>query len=255
MSDGGPGPSAPGTASAGRQRISHEPAFVLHTHPWKETSLVIDLLTRHHGRIAGVAKGARRPHSALRPVLLPFQPLLATWSGRSELRLLHSVEWRGGTPQLGGVALMCGFYLNELLLAALAREDSHEALFDAYAQAITRLATSSAHATVLRIFERALLAELGYGLQLDVDADAGTPLLDDARYRYLPDRGPRRVAPHDQGDALSVRGKTLLDMGHDDYTDPVTASESKRLMRSLLGAYLGHAELHTRQLLKDLQQL
>lgn len=253
MSDGGAATGS--TAAPSRQRVLNESAFVLHTHPWKETSLVLDLFTRGHGRIAAVAKGARRPHSQLRALLLPFQPVLATWSGRSELRIIHSVEWRGGIPQLGGVALMCGFYLNELLRAALAREDPHEAVFDAYASAIARLAATSAHSTVLRVFERALLSELGYALQFDVDSDTGEALIPEARYRYLPEKGPQRLAVDQDAEAFAVRGKTLLDMGRDDYGDPVTAAEGKRLMRSLLGVYLGHAELHTRQLLKDLQQL
>ncbi len=253
MSDGG---SAPGTVGVGgRQRVQNEASFVLHTLPWKETSLVLDLFTRTHGRISAVAKGARRPHSQLRALLLPFQPVLATWSGRSELRVIHSVEWRGGIPQLSGVALMCGFYLNELLRAALAREDPHERLFDAYARAVGQLAGAQSHSTVLRVFERALLSELGYALQFETDADTGEALMAEARYRYLPDRGPQRLVDDQEAEAFAVRGKTLLDMGRDDYGDPVTAAESKRLMRSLLGAYLGHAELHTRQLLKDLQQL
>jgi len=253
MSDGGT--ELPTVTAGGRQRVQNEASFVLHTHPWKETSLVLDLFTRTHGRISAVAKGARRPHSPLRALLMPFQPVLATWSGRSELRLIHSVEWRGGIPQLGGIALMCGFYLNELLRAALAREDPHEALFDAYASAVGRLAVSDSPSTVLRIFERSLLTELGYALQFEAEADTGEALLAEARYRYLPDRGPQRLVDDQNAEAFAVRGKTLLDMGRDDYGDPVTAAESKRLMRSLLGAYLGHAELHTRQLLKDLQQL
>lgn len=252
MSDGG---RVPARAAAPRQRIANEPAYVLHTRPWKETSLVLELLTRHHGRVAGVAKGARRPHSPLRPLLLPFQPVLVTWSGKSELRLIQAVEWRGGMGQLGGVALMCGFYLNELLLAALAREDPHEGLFDAYARALERLAATTVHSHVLRVFERALLAELGYGLQLAHEADSGRSLLPDARYRYLPDQGPSRLAAHEADDGACVLGKTLLDMARDDYSDPVTAAESKRLMRRLLGTYLGQHELHTRQLLKDLQQI
>jgi DNA repair protein RecO (recombination protein O) len=251
MSDGG----SVGAATSGRQRVQNESAFVLHTHPWKETSLVLDLFTRSQGRIAAVAKGARRPHSQLRALLLPFQPVLVSWTGRSELRVIQAVEWRGGIPQLGGVALMCGFYLNELLRAALAREDAHEALFDAYANAVGRLAVSMSHSTVLRVFERALLSELGYALQFDAEVDTGQALIAEARYRYLPEKGPQLLGADQDAEAFAVRGKTLIDMGRDDYSDPITAAEGKRLMRSLLGTYLGHAELHTRQLLKDLQQL
>ncbi|MCW5626173.1 MAG: DNA repair protein RecO, partial [Burkholderiales bacterium] len=152
-----------------RRRELNRPAFVLHGYPWKETSLLVELFTRTHGRLAVVAKGARRPHSQLRGLLMAFQPLLVTWSGRGEVKLLHGAEWQGGVPQLAGVALLCGFYLNELLVKALIREDAHEELFDAYDEAIRALGSGDGGpGDVLRRFEKRLLAELGYGLVLQV---------------------------------------------------------------------------------------
>lgn len=244
-------PASPPPAVGAQQRVANERAFVLHTRPWKETSLILELLTRRHGRIAAVAKGARRPHSQLRSLLLPFQPVLVTWSGKSEVRLVHSVEWVGGIPQLGGIALLCGFYLNELLVAALARDDAHEHLFDAYFNALRELAGSSFQTGILRQFELTLLAELGYGLLLHAEADGVTPLLDDGRYRYLPERGPVRAMPDESGEAVVVTGKTLRDMASGDYDDPITAAESKRLMRALIAHHLGNPPLHSRQLLID----
>jgi DNA repair protein RecO (recombination protein O) len=254
-------PRGAATARAGghedRRRESNRPAFVLHSYPWKETSLVIELFTRTHGRIPAVAKGARRPHSSLRGLLMAFQPVLVTWSGKGELRILHSAEWRGGVPQLTGVALLCGFYLNELLVKVLARDDPHERLFDAYADAIRDLAGATAPAAILRRFEKQLLTELGYALELAIDADTRAPLAAERRYRYAPELGPVEAPAGSMvsDDAETVRGHTLLDMARDDYSDPVTAAESKRLMRALIHHHFGRLELHTRQLVKDLQQL
>ena len=117
-------------AVSSNARQDNQPVFVLHTYPFKETSLVVELFTREFGRISAVAKGARRPRSAMRGMLQSFQPLLGAWSGKLELKTLHSLEWYAGLLMLQGEALMCGFYLNELLLRLLPREDSHEALFD-----------------------------------------------------------------------------------------------------------------------------
>ena len=238
-------------ALAGNQRILNEPAFVLHGRPWKETSLVLELFTRGHGRIAAVAKGARRPHSQLRPLLLPFQPVLVTWSGRSEVRLVHSVEWQGGIPQLGGKSLLCAFYLNELLMAALVRDDPHDTLFDAYHAVMRDLAGAPVLSAVLRRFEILLLSELGYGLQLEVDVVTGEPVEADALYRYVPDRGAARVAETDEPDMWTVRGRTLLDMAAGRFGDPQTGAESKRLMRGLISHHLGNPELRSRQLILE----
>jgi DNA repair protein RecO (recombination protein O) len=117
-------------------RRDSDPAFVLHAYPYRETSLVVEMFCQHKGRVGLVARGARRPRSALRGVLLAFQPLEVSWAGKSELKTLHSAEWRGGIAQLRGKPLICGFYLNELLLKLLAREDPHEALFHHYSEAV-----------------------------------------------------------------------------------------------------------------------
>lgn len=109
---------------------------MLHSIPYKETSLILDVFTRSHGRMALIAKGAKRPHSVLRPVLQRFQPLVVSWSGKSELRTMTKAEWLGGVPPLVGDALLCGFYLNELLVKFIAREDSYEELYDEYAKTI-----------------------------------------------------------------------------------------------------------------------
>jgi DNA repair protein RecO (recombination protein O) len=226
--------------SANKNRIEEQSAFILHSYPFRETSLLLEVFSRNHGRLAMVARGARRPRSALRGVLMNFQPLRLSWFGKGEVRTLHAAEWQGGQPQLQGTALLCGFYLNELLLNLTARDDPHESLFDYYQYTLQRLAHENDHAGTLRNFEKHLLQELGYALLLDQEAGGGRPVEPDGRYRYVIERGV-------------LAGKTLLDMTADDYTDPVSAQQAKQLMRTLLNHYLGGRVLHTRELIKDLQ--
>ncbi|MDH4233512.1 MAG: DNA repair protein RecO [Gallionella sp.] len=237
-----------------KHKIGDEPAFVLHSYPFSETSLILDVFSRQHGRLPIMARGARRPRSSLRGVLMNFQPLLLSWFGKGEVRTLHSAEWQGGQPYLQGTALMCGFYLNELLVNLLARDDPHEQLFDYYRATLHRLAHETDHAATLRCFEKHLMQELGYALALEREAGGGRAIQPEVCYRYAVERG----AVLDDGDmqtGLPVLGKTLLDMAADDYADPVTALQSKQLMRMLLNYYLGGKGLHTRELIKDLQKL
>ena len=234
-------------------RQDQQPVYVLHTYPFKETSLVVELFTQQFGRLAAVAKGARRPRAAMRGMLQSFQPLEATWSGRAELRTLHGVEWRGGLHMLRGEALMCGFYLNELMLRLLPREDPHSALFTHYEAALQQLADTAPQSVILRQFERRLLEELGYAIPLQHEADSQIPIAPEVNYTYIVEHGAVRQGGAQSG--VQLRGKTLLDMAQDDYTDPVTQAQSKQLMRLLVSHYLGEKPLYTRQLLMDLQKL
>lgn len=238
-----------------RQTVSrqdNQPVYVLHTYPFKETSLVVELFSRDFGRVATVAKGARRPRSAMRGMLQSFQPLLGTWSGKLELKTLHTLEWYSGLLLLQGEALMCGFYLNELLLRLLPREDAHETLFEHYAQTLHTLATSKDFATTLRRFELKMLQEMGYAVPLELDAE-DTSLDAERDYYYIAEHGASRHLSQQNGVQLS--GKTLLDMARDDYSDVQTQTQSKQLMRTLIAHYLGDKPLHTRQLLLDLQEI
>jgi len=244
-------------ASTKSSRHKEQPGYVLHSYPYQETSLIVEVFTREFGRVGMVAKGAKRPHSPLRSVLMPFHALTLDWSGRSDLKTLRTAEWRGAFRLLSGRALICGFYLNELLLKLLHRDDPHDALFGAYEQTLQALLNGADHALVLRCFEKRLLSELGYALILDCDADAQQPLQAQRRYQYIIDRGPVAVAaqPHEYGSGLELLGQTLIDMNHDNYASPVTQQQSKSLMRLLIGHYLGNQTLHSRQLLIDLQDL
>ena len=238
--------------SAPLSRQDQQPVFVLHTYPFKETSLLVEMFSRDFGRIAAVAKGARRPRSAMRGMLQSFQPLLGTWSGKSELRNLHGMEWGEGLLLLQGDALMCGFYLNELLLRLLPREDPHSVLFGFYAQTLRELANGSEAVPILRCFELRLLQELGYALPLALDAE-GAAIEPERDYCYVAEQGAQPGAGRESG--VQLRGKTLLDMQLGDYGDPRTRQQSKQLMRTLLAHYLSDQPLYTRQLLMDLQEL
>ncbi|KHA79976.1 DNA recombination protein RecO [Janthinobacterium lividum] len=234
-------------------RITGQPAFVLHSYPHKETSLIVDVFTREYGRIALVAKGAKRPHSQLRGVLQTFQPLQAGWTGKSELRILTGAEWVGGMLPLEKTALLCGFYLNELLVKLLARDDPHPVLFDHYVATLNQLAHNEPPPIVLRKFERALLKETG--VAADLTRCTGTRQVVEAGQVYVvdPERGPRPARAADAWPRIT--GKTLLDMEREDYLDVATQAQSKLLMRFLLAHQLGGATLNTRQILIDLMQL
>jgi DNA repair protein RecO (recombination protein O) len=246
-------PRAPRGASVD-SRIAEQPAFVLHSYPYRETSLVIDVLSRDHGRVALVAKGAKRPHSALRGVLQTFQPLALSWTGKGEVRTLTGAEWVGGMLPLTGDALLCGFYVNELLVKFLAREDSHPELFRHYVVTLTRLAHDEPPVQVLRSFERVLLRETGYALALNRTVNRKT-VVAEGRYVFDPERGVREASDEWPAQWPVLSGQTLLDMEEDDYHRPQTVAQSKALMRFLLNTYLGGTPLATRQILIDLQNL
>jgi DNA repair protein RecO (recombination protein O) len=241
-------------APASDYRIAEQPAFVLHSYPYRETSLILDVLSRDHGRLALIAKGAKRPHSALRGVLQTFQPLSLAWTGKSEMRTLTGAEWVGGMLPLAGDALLCGFYVNELLVKFCAREDPHPQLFHHYVVTLTRLAHDEPPVQVLRSFERVLLRETGYAMSLDRTA-ARKPVLATGRYVFDPERGVREASDDLPAPWPVVSGQTLLDMEQDDYHRAQTVAQSKTLMRFLLNTYLGGTPLATRQILIDLQNL
>jgi DNA repair protein RecO (recombination protein O) len=241
--------------SAKPPREEGQPAFVLHSYPFRETSLVVELFTRNHGRVGVVARGARRPRSALRGVLLAFQPLLVSWTGKSELHTLVAAEWEGTYAPLRGEALMCGFYLNELMLRLLLRDDAHENLYAAYRNALAALAATADHAAVLRRFELILLGELGYAVLLDREADTGAPIAAEQRYVYVIERGPLPASDRAARNGVELAGQTLLDMRSGNFANSATQQQCKVLMRVLINHYLGNQVLHTRQLLRDLHEL
>ncbi len=264
-----------------RQRVDAQPAYVLCRYPYSETSLIVEVFARDFGRMALLARGARRPRSELRGLLLEFQPLELGWSGKGEVKTLMKAEWQGGLPPPAGRALFCAYYLNELLLKLLPREDAHEGLFAVYADTLERFSAGVSEAD-LRRFEHALLAELGYGLTLTRDV-AGEAIDGDAWYAYQIERGPSRLPSHlpgrergretiavrgdpssgiqAEGQGVSppaapvVRGRTLLDLDAERFSDPYSLAEAKQLMRALLNHYLDGRALQTRRIFMELNLL
>ena len=235
-----------------RNKVDGQPAFVLHSYPFRETSLIVEVFSRDYGRVALLARGARRPRSALRGLLLAFQPLELAWAGKGEVQTLMKAEWQGGQPLLTGKALFCGYYLNELLMHLLPREDAHERLFSVYAETLQRF-SGELKESDLRRFERSLLQELGYGLTLENDAK-GVAIDPAGYYAYEIEHGPVKLE-RPGASALSVGGKTLLDLFRDDFSDPRSQIEAKQLMRALIAYYTGGKSLETRKIFMGLQEL
>ncbi|HVF64472.1 MAG TPA: DNA repair protein RecO [Casimicrobiaceae bacterium] len=238
-------------------RHDNEPAYVLHSYPYKETSLIVEAFVRAFGRVGLVAKGAKRPRSESRGLLQAFQPIALSWAGSSELKTLINVEWRGGVPPPVGRALLSAFYLNELVLKLLPREDAHASLWDAYEAALASLAvesTAPAQAAVLRRFEVRLLAELGYALPLTHEP-GGAAIESSARYHYAFDHGPKRYAAEPGVRWPVVRGSTLLALANAHYPDGETAAEARGLMRDVLDHYLESRRIESRRIATDLQTL
>ncbi len=167
-------------------RVTHSFAYMLHSVPWRETSLLIQVFSRDHGIVALVAKGAKRPYSSLRTILAGFQPLLLSWSGAGEVKTLTRADNAGLRP-LSGRALMSAWYMNELLLHLLPREDPHPTLFEAYDDALIQLAAGAGAASALRRFEWVLLHETGYGLDME-PPDFDDPALEPQLRRSLRER-------------------------------------------------------------------
>lgn len=244
------------------KRIADEPAFVLHRYDWSESSLILEVFTRHHGRIALIAKGAKRPSSSFRPVLLPLQRLHLAFGGDAEIRTLKSAEWQGGHVMPTGEALLSGYYLNELLLTLLARDDPHPVLFDVYANVVAVLA--SAHDEVLeaalRSYELLLLREVGLLPQLDVQTLTLAPLAPQQSYTLVPEGG-LRLAHGDDRAFLSGAQWTGLHQALAEgsrFTDTLRAcaplsTALKPLLRALLHYHCGVRTLRTRQMMVDIQ--
>lgn len=231
-------------------RLSNQPAYVLHSRPWRETSLLLEVFSRDHGRVGLLARGVRGPRARLpRTALEPFQLLQVYWSGQGELPNLRAVEPIGPPRRLSDDALLCGLYVNELLVRLTARHDPHPHLFDRYAGLLTELAEPGPLAWNLRRFERDLLSELGYALQLDREAESGEPLIYDADYVYLPEQGPLRASAQHRG--ARIRGAALLALHADVMPSSSDLAALRRMLRAVIGAHVGEQGLRAWQVLGE----
>ncbi len=246
------------------QRISNEPAYVLHRYDWSESSLILDVFTRHYGRVALVARGAKKPSSSFRPILLPMQPLHVAFGGDAEIRNLKSAEWQGGHVMPTGDALLSGYYLNELLMRLLARDDPHPLLFDAYAATVQLLASQNPDTLqlALRAFELRLLRDIGLLPQLDVETATLAAVLPQQHYVLVAEAGLRLAHADDRVSLLGEQWQALqASLGEkslfaDTLRACVPAANALKLqLRSLLHYHCGVRVLKTRQMMMDLQAL
>jgi DNA repair protein RecO (recombination protein O) len=222
-------------------RIEQQPAYVLHSRPYRETSLLLECLTREHGRLGVVARGVRGERARLkRAQLEPFQPLALALLMRGELATLTALETVGTPLRLSGDAGLSGLYLNELVVRLTERQDPYPLVYDAYARTLGRMASGESLAWSLRRFERDLLEAIGYGLQLQFDADSGEPLMPDAYYRYAVERGALRCAA---GSARALRGSDLLALDQDRMPDNEGLKSLRDLVREVIRFHLGGGEL------------
>ena len=246
------------------QRIAHEPAYVLHRYDWSESSLILDVFTRHYGRIALVARGAKKPSSSFRPILLPMQMLHVAFGGDAEIRNLKSAEWQGGHVMPTGDALLSGYYLNELLMRLLARDDPHPGLFDAYAATVQLLAQQNSETMplALRAFELCLLRDIGLLPALDTETANLAPLQAHTAYVLLPEAGLRQAHDDDRHSLPGAHWLTLQASLVDGapFTQTVHACIDslpalRGQLRTLLHYHCGVKVLKTRQMMLDLQLL
>ncbi len=195
-------------------RVSTEPAYLIHTRVYRETSLIVEAFSLEHGKVSLIAKGVRKKNSPTAGLLQPFKELSLSWQGRSELQTLTSVEAIGDRDSMRGKAVFCGFYLNELLTFLLTKYDPHPALYHHYKEALAALTETDSYEAILRYFELKLLEEIGYGLNLECECKTGAPLLSEQQYLYDVEEGATLFNEAAHSDA--IQGQTLIDLQRQD---------------------------------------
>ncbi len=231
------------------RRIQLERAYLLHHYAWRDSSRILELVTRSHGRVSVFARAARRGGSSLPAALQPFGELLVSWTARGDAGQLTGVEPVRTPALLAGDRLMSAFYANELLIKLLPRHDPHPALFDAYVALLEALRDPGANpARALRLFEKRLLDELGWGLSLEVDAASGQPVDASRSYRYRIDGGPEVLDGVAEG-TLVFSGASLLSLAREELDDPGSLADARRLLKAALEQCLDGRPLRTREVL------
>ncbi len=252
---------------SGYQRVHSQPAYILHTQAYQNTSLIIDAFTANFGRLRFVAKGAKRLKSPFAGKLQVFTPLLLSWSGKGDLYTLTDADFttssqllylHGQQPLRGSVLLSC-YYLNEILLRFLTLEDPHPELFYYYVDALENLSMKKNIESVLRVFEKRLLQETGYSLVLNCDINTGEPIDALKMYHYILNEGPHSIAYESElsercnpeYDGIQVLGKTLLELERGSFSNRQTLKQAKQLMRAVIALHLGDKPLKTRALFQS----
>lgn len=236
------------------KRVYNEPAWILHHRPFRDTSQILDILSRDHGRLAVVAKGSRGAKSKLRGILRPFLPLQVSWVIRSDLGTLTGAEMNGAPLSLTGDALISGYYVNELILKLTQRHDPLPDIFSIYGKTIERMVGSGNVAPSLRQFEMELLRMLGYGLNLDHDTETLKPLRAEQRYEYLAEEGPVPVDGDKHDRPLVFTGAELAAISEQQFTDRNVLRNATSLLKHVIAYHLGGKELQSRKVLKEMMR-
>ena len=234
------------------KRVHQQDAWILHHRPFRDSSQILDVLTRDHGRIAVVARGSRGARSKLTGVLRPFMPLRVSWVAKTDLGTLTGAEAAGAPTALSGDALLSAFYVNELLLNFLLRHDPQPEIFELYGAVLESLGSTGSVAASLRSFELELLGLLGYAVNLDQEAASHEDLDPERHYDYRIEQGP---VPVERSDGpLVFRGATLRAIAAQDFDDAEVLRAAGRLLRQVVAHHLGGRELQSRKVLLELHR-
>ena len=233
------------------RRVALAPGYLLHHRPWRDTSRILEVLTREHGRLTLFARGVRGPNAKLAPVLQPFQLLLLSWSGRGEAPQLTAAERAAAAGPLPQDRLLAAFYLNELLLKLTTPHDALPELFDHYHGTLEQLRGGTPLEPALRLFEKRLLEVLGYGLDLSTEARSGLPLEPGAYYDFHPGVG---LLPARGAAASALRGHSLLSLARESLREECELEDARRVLQAALGACLEGRPLTTRQVARAMKR-
>jgi DNA repair protein RecO (recombination protein O) len=231
------------------RRVELTPGYILHHRPWRDTSRILEVLSRDHGRLTLFARAVRGPAARLAPVLQPFSALLLSWSGRGEAAQLTHAERADGRAPLPPASVMAAFYLNELLLRLTTRHDPQPVLFDQYHAALGSLRAGPPLEPALRLFEKRLLELSGYGLELATEAQGGTPLEARGYYQFRPSQGLVRVGARDAG---ALAGESLIGLREERLAGARTLEDARRLLQAALAACLEGRPLATRAVARSM---
>mgnify|MGYP001342333669 FL=1 len=236
------------------QVIEGEPAYLIHQRPYSETSQIINLFSRHYGRVDAIAKGSKRPKSKFKSFLQPFSPILVSWSGRSQLKTLRSVDINSGKQSnVSRKHLMSAFYLNELILSFLTTADPYPDLFDAYSLAINNLSNADSSEIILREFEIQLLTEIGYAINFQTEAMSSKKIEPNLSYRFIAEEGFVSSVTSSARDTL-IKGSVIQSIDRKDFSQPQTMRAAKRIIRESVKYHLSGKELNTKKVVKSLKK-
>jgi len=233
-------------------RVQDQPAYILHHRAFRDTSQILDIITPDHGRLSLMSRGSRATKSRLKSTLQAFRPLIISWSGKGEMPTLISAESQAvKSLTLSGKALPSAFYINELIIKLLHKHDVNERLYYLYESIIRLLSDKYEIEPVLRSFEKQLLEELGFGLNLSVDSQTGNAILENEEYAYYLEQGPVNLSSvYDESYVLKLSGKSLLDLDANTLNSTQSLKDAKRLMRVILNYYLDGRAIKSRELFR-----